>query len=253
MISDHLVAGFMIAVHIYVGELGRGLHDRAQQIDVVVVMGALQQGGQPLQAHAGIDGWFRQLDALIRAQLLELHEDEIPDLDKTVAVLVRAAGRTTGNGRAMIEKNLGTGPAGASIAHGPEIVRGCDADDALLGQAGNLAPQIKGLIIVMIDRDQQAVRIQAVFLGDQVPGQLDRAFLEIIAKGEITQHLKKRMVPRCIAYIIQIVMLTSRPDAFLRGNSALIGPRLGAGEDILELHHARVGEHQGRIIVRHQG
>ena len=29
-----------------------------------------------------------------------------------------------------------------------------------------------------------------------------------------------------------------------------MGPRLGAGEDVLELHHAGVGEQERRIVVR---
>ena len=103
-------------------------------------MGALQQGGKPLQPHTGIDGWFRQRHALLRGELLKLHEDQVPDLDKAVAILVRAAGRAAGDGWTVIEKNLGTRPAGAGIAHGPKIVRGGDADNPLFRQAGDLAP-----------------------------------------------------------------------------------------------------------------
>src|SRR3712207_7412876 len=31
-----------------------------------------------------------------------------------------------------------------------------------------------------------------------------------------------------------------------------IRPRLKAGEDVLERHHARIDEHQSRIVVRHE-
>src|SRR3546814_10551217 len=44
----------------------------------------------------------------------------------------------------------------------------------------------------------------------------------------------------------------ARAHAFLRRRRPAVGPLLGAGEDVLELHHAGVGEHQGRIVARHQ-
>ena len=38
----------------------------------------------------------------------------------------------------------------------------------------------------------------------------------------------------------------------LRGRGARIGPLLQPGEDVLELHHAGIGEHQRRVVARHQ-
>ena len=127
-----------------------------------------------------------------------------------------------------------------------------DADDFALGQAGDLLPQLERLVVVGIDGDQQPVRRQAEFLGDQLPGELDGAFLEIIAEREIAEHLEEGVVARGVADIVEVVVLAAGAHAFLRGRRARIGALFQAGEDVLELHHAGIGEHQGRVVARHE-
>src|SRR5438270_12276160 len=56
-----------------------------------------------------------------------------------------------------------------------------------------------------------------------------------------------------IADIVEIVVLAAGAHAFLGGGGATVGPLLGTGEHVLELYHARIGEHERRIIARHQG
>src|SRR5690242_1277854 len=59
-------------------------------------------------------------------------------------------------------------------------------------------------------------------------------------------------MPRCVANVVQVVMLAARAHAFLHTRRALVGPRLGAGERVLELHHAGVREHERRVVSRHK-
>lgn len=47
-------------------------------------------------------------------------------------------------------------------------------------------------------------------------------------------------------------MLAASAHTFLRGGRTCIGTRFSTGEDVLELHHAGIGEHQGWIVARHQ-
>ncbi len=101
-------------------------------------------------------------------------------------------------------------------------------------------------------RDRQLLLVEAVVLGGQVPGERDRLFLEIIAEGEVAQHLEEGVVAGGVADVIQVVVLAAGAHAFLRGGRALIGAGFIAGEDVLELHHAGVSEHQRRIVARHQ-
>ena len=127
-----------------------------------------------------------------------------------------------------------------------------DADDAVVGEARDLLPEAGRLVVVVIDGDEQLVLLQPELLGDQVPGELDRALLEVVAEREIAEHLEEGEMARGVADIVEVVVLAAGAHAFLRGGGALIGPLLDAGEDVLELHHAGIGEHQGRVVARHQ-
>ena len=196
-----------------------------------------------------IDGRGRLIRSPAR-QRLELHEDEIPDLDEAVAVGVGRTRRPARDMIAVIVENLRARAARAGVAHRPEIVAGGDADDPALGQAGDFPPEPKGVVVVVIDRDRQAVFRHAEIPRQQVPGILDRLLLEVVAEGEIAQHLEEGVVPRGIADVVEIVVLAAGADAFLRGAGAKVGPLLDPGEDVLELHHSGVGEHQGRVVAR---
>ena len=130
------------------------------------------------------------------------------------------AGRAAGNLVAVIVEDFRAGPAGAGIAHRPEIVGARDPDDAALGQPRDLLPQIEGCIVVDIDGRGQLVLRQPEFLGDQIPGELDRAILEIIAEREIAEHLEEGVMARGIADIVEVVVLAAGAHAFLRGDGA---------------------------------
>ena len=242
----------MRAVRGRAAELDAGRDQVAEEVGLVVVVGALHDRGDALEPHAGVDRGARQVDPLVRRDLLELHEHQVPDLDEAVAVLIGAPRRPAGYVRAVIVEDLRAGAAGAGLAHGPEVVRGRNPQDALLGQAGDPAPEPVRLVVLGEDRDQQAVFRQAVVLRDQPPGELDRALLEVVAEGEVAEHLEEGVVARGVADIVEVVVLAARAHALLRGGGALVGPGLGAGEDVLELHHAGVGEHQRRVVARHE-
>jgi hypothetical protein len=165
------------------------------------------------------------------------------------AVLVGRAGRAAGNMLTVVVEDLRARPARPGVAHGPEIVRGRDAQDLLVRQAGDLGPQLGRLVVLGIDGDQQAVLGQAELLRHQVPGQLDRQVLEVVAEGEVAQHLEEGVVARRVADVLQVVVLAAGAHAFLGGDGAAVIPRLGTGEDVLELHHAGVGEEERRVVV----
>ena len=122
----------------------------------------------------------------------------------------------------------------------------------LSGRPAILRPQHGGVVVLGIDGDQQPVLGEAELLGHQVPGELDRAILEIIAEREIAEHLEEGVMPRGVADILEVVVLAAGAHAFLRRGGARIGALLGAGEDVLELHHAGIGEQQRRVVARHQ-
>ena len=160
--------------------------------------------------------FFGSSETISPAACSILHEHEVPDLDEAVAVLVRAARRAARDMVAMVVEDLRAGPARAVVAHRPEIVLGRDADDAALGQAGDLLPQVERLVVGVIDGGGQPVGAEPPLLGEQVPGELDRAVLEIIAEREIAEHFEEGVVARGVADIVEVVVLAAGADAFLR-------------------------------------
>ena len=104
----------------------------------------------------------------------------------------------------------------------------------------------------MVDGHHQPLFVEAVFLRDQVPGKFDGVSLEVVAEREVAEHFEERVVAGGIADVVEVIVLAPGPHAFLRGGRPDIGPGFLPGEHVLELHHARVGEHEGRIVARHQ-
>ena len=111
----------------------------------------------------------RQRDAAVRP-LVELHEDEVPDLEPARAVLgvIRDALGTLGQVRAAIEVDLAARAARPGVGHPPEVavVAGVDVapDGHPLGrQADLVAPDCPGDLVVLVGRRGQA-------LGRDAPG-----------------------------------------------------------------------------------
>jgi hypothetical protein len=249
MVGDDPVAGLALARRVGPGELARRGDQRLERVRLVIVVGALHDGGDPLQPHAGVDRRLGQIADDLIVLLLILHEDQVPDLDEAVAVLVRRSRRPAGDMIAMVVEDFRAGAARAAVAHRPEIVLGRDPDDPAFGQAGDLAPKVEGLVVRVVDGRGQPVRRQAPFLRQKGPGVGDRLLLEIVAEREVAEHLEEGVVARGVADIVEIVMLAARPDAFLRRGGGRIGPGLEAGEDVLERHHSGVDEHQSRVVL----
>ena len=161
--------------------------------------------------------------------------------------LLVLAARLGGFG-AEIVVDLRARAARAGLAHLPEIVLLVEAEDAALGHAGDFLPELFGLVVLAEDGDVELVLGQAVVLGDQVPGELDGFGFEVIAEGEVAQHLEEGVMAAGVADVFQVVMLAAGADAFLRGGGARVVALFQAKEDVLELVHAGVGEQQRRVV-----
>ena len=252
VVGDDAVARRLRPVRVDAGEVGHGLDDGAHQVRVVVRRHALQDGRDALEAHAGVDRGARQRHAVAGAELVVLHEDEVPELQEPVPVLVGTAGRPAPHLVALVVEDLRTGAAGAGVAGGPEIVRGGDADDAAVRQAGDLLPQVEGLVVVVVDGDEQPFPVQPEAARDELPGVLDGGRLEVVAEREVAQHLEERVVARRVADVVEVVVLAAGAQALLCRGGARIRPLLDAGEEVLELHHAGAGEHQRGVVSRNE-
>ena len=210
MVGNDAMRCLLRSIRLDTGEIRHGADQRPEQVDIVVVMRALHHRGDALEPHAGIDRGMRQAVTTTRG-LLILHEHEVPDLDETVAILIGRAGRPAEDVIAMIVEDLRTGTAGTGIAHAPEIVRSRDTDDPGIRQAGNLLPQVEGVIILGEHRDREPLLRQAELLRHQRPGMLDRDILEVVAEREVAEHLEEGVVARGVADIVEVIVLATGP------------------------------------------
>ena len=230
-------------------------NDRDKEIGFVVGMDTLEHHRHAFEAHARINRRPRQ--GLHRRPVV-LHKHIVPDLD-----IVRIVGVDAFRGHlrqivAYVHRNLGTGAAGASLAHHPEIIFTPKAQHpARVGTLFN--PETSGLFIgghlgvARENRKPQALDRQGKLLGKQRPSQLNRLGLEVIAERKVAQHFKKSLVAWRRANLLQVIMLATDAQTLLGGGCTAVRALLKAQKGILELHHARIGEKQGRVVGDHQG
>ena len=192
--------------------------------------------------------------------LVELHEHEVPDLEpaRTVLAVVRDALRTLGELRAAVEMDLAARPARAGVGHAPEVVVVARVDVAplrhpLRRQADLVAPDLPGDVVVRVGRGRQALAGDAEVPRQEVPGELDRLALEVVAEAPVAEHLEERVVPGGPPHFLEVVVLAGDAQDALVVDGAVVGARLRAREHFLELDHARVGEQQRLVAGRDQG
>src|SRR5690606_7670746 len=105
-----------------------------------------------------------------------------------------------------------------------------------------------GLVVLLVDGHPYPVRVEAVAarvdgVGDQLPGQRDGPFLEVVPEREVAAHLEERAVPGGLADLLDVL----GAHALLHRGRARVGGRLLPGEVGDERHHAGDGEQQRRV------
>ncbi len=237
----------------HAGQLGGLLDDGHGGVDLVHVLHALQNHGEPLKSEAGVDVLARQLSEDLEVVLadalaaLVLHEDEVPDLH--IPLVVDGGAALDAELGAAVVVDLGAGAAGTGDAHGPVVVLHAEALDALLRHPDDLVPDALGLVVVLVDGDPELLRLQAVTTlvlgaGEQLPGVLDGAFLEVVAEREVAAHLEERAVPGGLADLFDV----RGAHALLHAGGAVEG-RLDLTQEVgLEGHHAGRDEEQSRVV-----
>ena len=103
----------------------------------------------------------------------------------------------------------------------PEVVGLAEAEDVVGGNADLLVPDVESLVIgggglVALEHGGvQTIGLQAHPLGggQELPAPLQGLFLEVVAEGEVAQHLKIGAVPGGLADILDV----AGTDALLAG------------------------------------
>ena len=154
-----------------------------------------------------------------------------------------AAGRAVGAVAAVLGAavvvQLGARAAGARRPGRPEVVV-AERDDALGRHAlrePDLARLVVGghLVAPAIDGRPDPLAIEPPGAEREVPGELDGAFLEVVAEREVAHHLEEGEVTRRLADLVDV----DGAEALLDRRQTRRGRRLVAAEVRLERLHAR--------------
>ena len=191
---------------------------------------------------------------------VELHEDEVPELEEALAAL--AAGRAVGLAAAVllapVVVELGARPARAGLPAGPQKFseRGSPTMRSR-GMPIRCQPRDRRLVLVEAepgiareDGRPDPVRVEPHVLGDELPGEVDRAVLEVVAEREVAEHLEHRGVPRRQADLVEVGVLAARAQHLLHGREARRRRLLRAREVRLERLHAGRDEERRRVLGR---
>ena len=181
------------------------------------------------------------------AIVVVLGENDVPDLHEAVALAAHDILRPAAVLLAAVIINLGAWAAGAG-AMLPEVVRLPEPVNALRRDVHVVEPDMVRLVIPLVNRGVQALRVQTHARCQKLPRPRNRLLLEIIPEGEIAQHLKEGAVARRLADILEV----AGADALLAGRDPAARRNLLPRKVGLERRHAGIDDQQAVVVVRHQ-
>ena len=233
------------------GDAPSPIDQRSHEIGLPHRLHALEKAEDPLEAGARVDRRLRQRCSSAIFRLVELHEHEVPELEKS-SLSGRIERTAFGSVlRAAVDVDLAARTTRAGRTHLPEVVLVAQPLDARLGHLGEIEPQRLGLVVGLVNRDPQLLRIEAERARGEVPRIGDGLRLEVVTEAEVAKHLEEHEVAGGAADVVEVVVLPAGPGALLAGGGPLERCRLVAGEVGLERNHPGNREQQ-RGIVRDQ-
>src|SRR5271157_1260470 len=246
--------GLVVGAVFDVGQIGGFLDECPEEGGIEDRDLTLQDSGKAFESGTGIDAGAgkRGQGALLVA--VELHKDEVPQLDVAVAIAGKLAVGVAeiARRRALVVVDFRARTAGSGVAHGPEVVLLVEAENAVARDAHPVGPDLFRLVILAEDADVEFLLGDGEFLGDQLPRPGNGLLLEIIAEGEVAEHLEEGEVAGRAADLFEIVMLAAGADALLGRAGAVVVALLAAEKNVLELIHAGVGKQKREVVCRNQ-
>ena len=169
--------------------------------------------------------------------LLVLVEDEVPDLQEPRVALVAAGAVLRVLERvavavllAVVVVDLRARAAGAGVARrSPPVLALGEAEDLVLRHADG-HPELLGLdvlrrvLVALEDRDPEPLGGEAELHGQELPGPLDGLLLEVVAEGEVAEHLEEGEVARVADLLYVLACGSTSGRSRPRGRAACPRP-----------------------------
>ena len=228
--SINIVLSVLVSVLASLGNLLDLLEERVENIGIVVGSLILKDRDETLETHTSIDVLGREsLQGAILLAIV-LHENVVPDLKHVWIIHVDEVGSVAATDSVVVD--LRARSTWSSLTHFPEVVGHVTWQDMILSDTDG-QPQVLGLKIwleavlgiTLEVGDIETVLLNAINLGQKLPGHLDGLLLEVVTERPVTQHLEhclsqvsiqfslnKRetyVVVRVLSDIIQILQTSS--------------------------------------------
>ena len=120
----------------------------------------------------------------------------------------------------------------------PEVVFLAESHDVRRVAAYFIFPDAVRLVVVFVDGRPEELRRDLEFLRQEFPCPRDCLALEVIAEGEVAEHLEECAVARGVTDAVEV----GGADALLAGGDAAARRDDLAGEEFLHRRHAGVYE-----------
>src|SRR2546421_5062644 len=168
---------------------------------------SVDDGGDALQAHPGVDTLACQRRLVAGLVAVPLDEHQVPDLEEPVAagvLAIRTAVRhPTPMLLAPVVVDLGVRTAGPGWTGRPEVEFVAKATNARVRNAG-LLPDLVALVILVVNPGPQTPRLDWEFGGQKLIRVWNRVLLEVVAEGEVAQHLEEREMVAVVANDVDV-------------------------------------------------
>ena len=148
------VAIFVVANLIFAtGERLTLLNEREQHIGFPNGVSSLHQRKNSLETSTRVDRWFRQRRARSIFCLVELHEHQVPKLEKAISLRIVQRSAFWSEGWSTIDMNFRTWTTWTRLTHLPKVVFVAKALNAIHWHANLFVPNCLSLIITFMNGD----------------------------------------------------------------------------------------------------
>ena len=224
-----------------------------------IELDVLQEHRSALEAEPGVDVLLRQRSQRPVGRQVELHEDEVPELEVALAALAvgPAGGVAAAVLRPAVVEDLRARPARPRLGRLPEVLGARLTDDALARQPDVEPPSHRDVVLAEAElriarenRRPESVGREPHVLGDELPGERDRLALEVVAEREVAEHLEERGMARRRADVVEVGVLAARPHDLLGRDDTLRRRLVQAEEPALHRLHPGDDEQRRRVVRR---
>ena len=185
-------------------------------VDLVHIRLVLHDKCKTLQTCTGIDSFLVKFaeQRIVLAGAFATHvliENQVPQLKVAVSAGINVATHGLGAvGRTTIVVPFAAGAGGTWLAGIPEVLFAGKTNNMTRIHADLFRQDVECFFILFPDGHPHALTVEAVLAfrlitREQIPCEVDRAFLEVVAEGEVTVHLEEGTVASGSSNVIDVI------------------------------------------------